>query len=168
MSGSEPIRLIVAPRDPGRASGVASLFRAMNARVKLRSATDDGQSHRDWNVLVVDTIGELACFYHYGTMAFVGGTYGKWGGHSLIEPLSAGRFTLHGPRVRNFQSIAREAAAAGAAREVHHAAELVDVLKELLADPERLRAAGARASDYAKTQAGSGRRQAKVLLSLIS
>jgi 3-deoxy-D-manno-octulosonic-acid transferase len=113
-------------------------------------------------------MGELADLYRYGTVAFVGGTFGKWGGHSLIEPLSAGRFTLHGPYVRNFRTVAREAAAAGAAREVGDADQLLAVLTELLEYEMMLREAGQKAAMYAATQAGSAERQSRVLMNLIT
>ena len=168
-AGSLPSpRLIVAPRDPSRSSRVVELFADQNKRVLLRSSADDGMTHDQWDIMVVDTMGELADLYRYGTVAFVGGTFGKWGGHSLIEPLSAGRFTLHGPYVRNFRTVAREAAAAGAAREVGDADHLLAVLTELLEYEMMLREAGQKAAMYAATQAGSAERQSRVLMNLIT
>ncbi len=168
-AGSLPSpRLIVAPRDPSRSSRVVELFADQNKRVLLRSSADDGMTHDQWDIMVVDTMGELADLYRYGTVAFVGGTFGKWGGHSLIEPLSAGRFTLHGPYVRNFRTVAREAAAAGAAREVGDADQLLAVLTELLEYEMMLREAGQKAAMYAATQAGSAERQSRVLMNLIT
>ena len=42
------------------------------------------------DVLLVDTVGELASLYSLATSAFVGGSLVRVGGHNLLEPLAAG------------------------------------------------------------------------------
>jgi len=58
------------------------------------------------NVLLLDTIGELSRIYRFGTVAFVGGSLVRSGGHNPIEPAAAGIPVCFGPHMSNFREIA--------------------------------------------------------------
>ena len=64
------LRLVIAPRHIARAEEVAALFadRVTLRRTQLR----DGALHADWDILLVDTLGELTAFYAIATVAVVG------------------------------------------------------------------------------------------------
>src|SRR5438093_2295803 len=51
--------------------------------------------------LVVDRVGVLATLYGAGTMAYVGGGFGRAGLHSVLEPAAWGIPVAFGPRWRN-------------------------------------------------------------------
>jgi 3-deoxy-D-manno-octulosonic-acid transferase len=88
------------------------------------------------DVFVVDTLGELACFYACADVAFVGGSLEDIGGHNLLEPAAAGTAMVTGPHLRNFADIAAQLEAAGALRIGADEAAVGDALEMLLADAD--------------------------------
>ncbi len=76
------------------------------------------------DVIVVDTIGELAQLYQLATVAFVGGSLVETGGHNILEPAVFGRPIVFGPFMHNFAEIAREFLAHDAAVQVQSEREL--------------------------------------------
>jgi 3-deoxy-D-manno-octulosonic-acid transferase len=95
------------------------------------------QGAADADVVVVDSVGELASLYHLAELAFVGGSLSPIGGHNLVEPVQAGRLALHGPNTENQRTQQALLAPLGVLRRVENAAELERALRELWADPDR-------------------------------
>jgi 3-deoxy-D-manno-octulosonic-acid transferase len=136
--------LVIAPRHPERFDEVERLAREEGLRVTRRTALDiDADPPAD--VVVLDTIGELAQLYRIATVVFVGGSLVPTGGHNILEPAAFGKPILFGPHMQNFKEIADAFLAAGAALQVGSPAELEEVLGELLADPSRRARLGAAA-----------------------
>jgi 3-deoxy-D-manno-octulosonic-acid transferase len=109
-----------------------------------------GASEADCQVLLLDTLGELADFYAAADVAFVGGSLVPVGGHNLLEPAALGLPVLSGPQQFSSPEIARVLRGQGALTIVHDAAELAAALTRLLADPQaraRQAAAGRAAID---------------------
>ena len=65
-------------------------------------------------VLLLDTLGELAALYAHADVAFVGGTLAPVGGHNVLEPAQAGCPVLFGPHPENARESAALLLAAGA------------------------------------------------------
>ena len=59
------------------------------------------------DVVVLDTIGELAQLYQVATVVFVGGSLVDAGGHNILEPAVFGKPIVFGPHMHNFAEIAR-------------------------------------------------------------
>jgi len=127
--------LAIVPRHPQRFEEVARLIEAHGLRGQRRS---DGQPVApDTQVWLGDSLGEMSAYYaaaRDGGVAFVGGSLLDFGCQNLIEPCAAGVPVLIGPSTFNFAEAAREALAAGAARQVVDAAQLVAQAQTLLAD----------------------------------
>jgi tetraacyldisaccharide 4'-kinase len=89
--------LVLAPRDPRRFSEVGELLDARGERWAPRSAlARDVPEGVD--VVLLDTIGELAGLYTNAKVAFIGGTFDpRVGGHSPAEAQAAGIPVVHGP-----------------------------------------------------------------------
>ncbi len=134
---------IIVPRHPQRFADVARLLEARGIAYARRSEAHDVPPTT--NLLLGDSLGELAAYYSVADVAFVAGNLAPLGGHNLIEAIAAGAPTLVGPHTFNFADAARDAVAAGAAWRVGDAEELLREVALLLADParrERMRAAG--------------------------
>ena len=58
------------------------------------------------DVVVLDTIGELARLYQIATVVFVGGSLVDAGGHNILEPAMFGKPIVFGPHMQNFAEIA--------------------------------------------------------------
>jgi 3-deoxy-D-manno-octulosonic-acid transferase len=133
--------LLLVPRHPDRFSAVADLLSRRQIRFARRSsglAPDDATE-----VLLVDTVGELAALYAAADVAFVGGSLVPIGGHNLLEPAALGLPVLTGPHYSNSKDVAELLIQDGAARQVNDAHELAATLALLLADPRERRRIGA-------------------------
>lgn len=134
----------IVPRHPQRFADVARLLAERGIAFARRS--EGTAVPADVDVLLGDTLGELAAYYATADVAFVAGNLAPLGGHNLLEAIAAGVPTLIGPHTFNFAEASREAVAAGAAGRVDDASALVREVDALLADPsrrERMRKAGA-------------------------
>jgi 3-deoxy-D-manno-octulosonic-acid transferase len=126
--------LILAPRHAARFEAVFDLARSRGLRVVKRSTA---VSAVEADVLVLDTLGELASVYKEADYVFVGGSLARWGGHNIIEPASQGKPVVFGPHMQNFSDIARLFLDANAAIQVGSEDELERTLLDLMNRPER-------------------------------
>src|SRR5207244_10065893 len=92
---------------------------------------------RNGDVLVLDTLGELAQVYPLATVVFVGGSLMPAGGHNILEAAVAGKPVVVGPHMENFQEIADEFQGEGALSVVLSAEELAREVAGLLVEPAR-------------------------------
>jgi 3-deoxy-D-manno-octulosonic-acid transferase len=148
------LRLLLAPRHPERASEVAALVAAAGHRAARRSALGTGP----WgggDVLVLDTLGELAQAYAFATVVFVGGSLVPSGGHNVLEAAVAERAVIVGPHMENFQEIADDFRAAGALVQVARAEDLGPAVARLLRDPDERERIGARARSLVERSRGA-------------
>jgi 3-deoxy-D-manno-octulosonic-acid transferase len=141
--GALPARTVtvIVPRHPQRFDAVAQLLRERGLPVVRRST--GAPLPQDASVMLGDTMGELLTYYAAADVAFVGGSLVPLGGQNLIEPIAVGTPTLVGPHTFNFAEASEQAIAAGAARRVADAADLIDAVGALLRDGaarERMRA----------------------------
>jgi 3-deoxy-D-manno-octulosonic-acid transferase len=157
--------LVVAPRHPARFDEVVKLTRARELRVARRS--EDAGSPAEADVLVLDTLGELASIYREADLVFVGGSLATWGGHNIIEPASHGKPVLFGPHMQNFADIARLFLDAGAAIQVGSEEALERSVRELLASPERARELSRRALDVVSENRGAADRTVAALKEIL-
>lgn len=134
--------LVLAPRHPTRAAEVERLLRRRGRRLRLRSQLN-GAVLRHGEVLVLDTLGELASLYGAARVAFVGGSLVPIGGHDVVEAASAGVPVLYGPHIQNTRQGAEILEAVGAGRRVYDADSLGVALREWIGAPERAAALGA-------------------------
>ena len=136
--------LILAPRHPARFASASSEATRRGLTVKRLSS---GGSAGDANVLLVDTVGQLATLYAMAGSAFVGGSLVPVGGHNLLEPLAAGVPVLFGPHTEHVAEIAAALIRAGAGVRVGDASALSEAWTRLARRPEerlRLVSAGSR------------------------
>lgn len=148
------LRLVLAPRHPERLAEVGRLLDERGLGWQRRSERPGPPGAPAPDVVLVDTVGELAALYGLADVAFVGGSLVPTGGHNLLEPAAHARAPLHGPHMHNFREITRALADAGGAVPVADAASLADAAAALLADPARRRDLGARAQGV--VEAGRG------------
>ena len=113
------LRLILAPRQPRRFEAVAELL--LGGGIPFHRASQPWPEGAEWNhfqVLLLDTLGDLAGAYAEGTVALVGGGWAATGGHNPLEPVRAGVPTLLGPGYLNFEDLVPPLAEAGLLRVV--------------------------------------------------
>lgn len=124
--------LILAPRHLQRIPRVEGLLDSQRVRWVKRTMIDGGGQPEE--VILLDTIGELAAIYALGTVIFVGGSFCKVGGHNILEALGHGKGVLFGPHMENFSEAAQLVLERGAGIQVRTPEELKEVLRRLLDD----------------------------------
>ncbi|MBS1815317.1 MAG: 3-deoxy-D-manno-octulosonic acid transferase [Acidobacteria bacterium] len=109
--------LVLAPRHPQRFASVAALIAEYGFRMaKLSEWREAPSPLQTGDVLLVDTIGDLAALYSIGWGAFVGGSLVDAGGHNPLEPALYGVSVAIGPSYQNFREIVEKMIAANAIR----------------------------------------------------
>jgi 3-deoxy-D-manno-octulosonic-acid transferase len=146
--------LIIAPRKPERFDDVEHLARRGGWKTARRSELPvDAEPRQD--VIVLDTIGELAQLYQIATAVFVGGSLVDMGGHNILEPAVFGKAIVFGPYMQNFAEIARTFVENDAAIQIKGGRELEAVLLALLNDPVRRARLGAAARALVEANRGA-------------
>jgi 3-deoxy-D-manno-octulosonic-acid transferase len=146
--------LIIAPRKPERFDEVEQLARRGGWNVARRSELPvDAEPRQD--VVVLDTIGELAQVYQLATAVFVGGSLVDQGGHNILEPAVFGKAIVFGPHMQNFAEIARAFVDNDAAIQIRSGRELERALLGLLTDPVRRARLGAAARALVEANRGA-------------
>jgi 3-deoxy-D-manno-octulosonic-acid transferase len=99
--------LILAPRKPGQFDAAAEIVLACGWKVVRRSQLDSAASlDQDTDVLLLDSIGELAGLYSLADVTFVGGSLIPAGGHNILEPAWFARPPVFGASMENFREMA--------------------------------------------------------------
>jgi 3-deoxy-D-manno-octulosonic-acid transferase len=162
--------LVLAPRKPERFEAAAefihesrrkfirrSEMRIVNPGQEATTATN-GSIPEDVNVILLDTIGELASLYRLADSAFVGGSLVPSGGHNILEPAAFGKIPVFGPSMENFAEIASRFVAAGAAIQVESPEDVGVAWIGLLRDRERQRKMGETAKALVDSSRGATQR----------
>jgi 3-deoxy-D-manno-octulosonic-acid transferase len=119
------------------------------------------------DVVVLDTIGELAQLYQLATVVFVGGSLVDHGGHNILEPAVFGKPILFGLHMENFREIADAFVTNGAAVQVAGERELEEALLTLVADPVRRARLGAAARALVEANRGAKTKTLAAIAELI-
>ncbi len=130
------LSLVLAPRHPDRFAEVPAIVEAAGFRCVRRTELEPGQ-WKPGEVLLLDTLGELASVFSLATVGFVGGSLVPQGGHNVLEVSANGVPVLTGPNVQNFQEIANEFHREGALVFVKDAAELAREMVSFANDAAR-------------------------------
>jgi 3-deoxy-D-manno-octulosonic-acid transferase len=151
--------LLLVPRHKDRFAAVADLLARRGVKFARRSgmarASPAAGLPVDTQVLLVDTIGELAALYASADVAFVGGSLVPIGGHNLLEPAALGLPVLTGPSHFNSKEIALLLLRRGAALQVANPEELAAALQRLLDQPAERRRMGDIGKDIVESNRGS-------------
>ena len=118
-------------------------------------------------VVVLDTIGELAQVYQIATAVFVGGSLVDGGGHNILEPAVFGKPIVFGSHMQNFKEIADAFVTHDAGIQVHNARGLEDALLALLTDPVRRARLGAAARALVESNRGAKDKSLAVIAQLL-
>ena len=126
--------LILAPRHPERFNEVSHLIiRHKFKGIKRTALTEQAQTN-PYDVILLDTIGELSKLYSIGTIIFVGGSLVPIGGHNVLEPVVHKKAVLFGPHMDNFLEISSHLKDNGGGLQVHTKEELLTHAQKLLSD----------------------------------
>ena len=161
--------LLIVPRHPQRFDEVANLAGLRGLRVARRSTLglDGADLDPAVEVLVGDSMGEMFAYYAACDCAFIGGSLLPLGGQNLIEACAVGKPVLIGEHTFNFALASDEAVAAGVARRVLDAADMLAQARILLLDAAERDAIGQAAFGFAEAHRGATTRTVELLQGLI-
>ena len=165
LANDEKLAMVLAPRHPERFEAVAGLL-ARSGIAWIRRSAGEIVGLRPGQVVLLDSIGELASVYSLAAVAFVGGSIAEAGGHNPLEPAQFGVPIVMGPHYANFRAITEDLKAHNALR-IAGRDELAGVLAELLTHPDDARAIGERALRVFEAQAGATARSVETLRELL-
>ena len=111
--------------------------------------------NEDWQVLLVDTIGELGAWWGAADIAFVGGSMGSRGGQNMIEPAAYGAAVCFGPNTRNFRDVVQRLLEREAAQVVESENDLFQFVSQSIQSPEGAAEMGQRAQELVRMQQGA-------------
>jgi 3-deoxy-D-manno-octulosonic-acid transferase len=158
------LKLLIAPRHTARFDAVAGMIRQRNLKMLRRSQLRASAGHSGpAQVLLLDTIGELAHLFPFATLVYMGGTLVPTGGHNVLEPARCGKPIVFGPHMENFRDIARLFVDGNAAIQIDGAAELAPAVVNLLSDPRRAAQLGLNALAIVEQNAGATERVLQIL-----
>lgn len=135
------IKLLLVPRRPERFNEVEDLVKERGFSITRKTLLDGG-AEGSFEVVLIDTMGELRMIYGLGTVIFVGGSLVEKGGQNLLEPASYKKPVFFGPHVDNFTSIAKALQEGGGGIQVRNGDELLSQAKRFLSNPSLLEDAG--------------------------
>ena len=162
-----PAALALAPRRLERADEIARIVQAQNRSLRRRTQIGDSPL-RPGEVLLLDSLGELAPLYAHAEVAFVGGSLVPVGGHNVLEPVFAARPVLFGPHTENARHAAEILEEVGAGIRVADAGDLARALLSLLADPADARRRGEAGRRALAAHRGSAERAAELTEALLA
>jgi 3-deoxy-D-manno-octulosonic-acid transferase len=184
--------LVIAPRHPERFGAVAALLDKSGVSWVKRSEWQSQpagstqplqfqplqfqplqfqplqlQPLQPGEIVLLDSIGELASVYSLASVAFVGGSLFPAGGHNALEPAQFGVPIVMGPHYANFRAITEDLRAHDAIC-ISEKEDLAEALIELLRHPVAAGAMGERARRVFDRQAGATARCVEALRELLA
>jgi len=160
------LALILAPRHPGRFDEVASLIQETGMPFGRKTVLQGGAAG-SCDVILLDTIGELATLYSIATVVFIGGSLVPVGGHNVLEAAVFKKPVLFGPHMDSCAEIAGAMKQNGGGILVASLPELIEQTQKLLSDRDLRESAGARAYQVVAENSGALHRNMKILQPII-
>ena len=150
---SKDVKCIIAPHEVHEAH-ILAIIERFNCRV-CRYSNITEAIPKETRVLIIDTIGLLSSIYRYGSVAYIGGGFGK-GIHNTLEAATYGMPVIFGPHYKKFKE-ARDLIDRGAGFSITGKDEF-NVLMERLWSPvsdSELQSSGDAALEYVQSMCGA-------------
>ena len=172
LEADSKLAMVLAPRHPERFGVVAALLQKSGLSWVKRSDWKEESAAglapvEAGQIVLLDTIGELASVYSLAAVAFVGGSLVPMGGHNPLEPAQFGVPIVTGSHYANFRTITGDLRAHDAIR-IAEKEKLASVLVDLLRNPAEAAAIGERARQVFEEQAGATDRTVHTLEGLLA
>jgi 3-deoxy-D-manno-octulosonic-acid transferase len=149
--------LIVAPREIQRTPDIVELAVKHGFSVSRRTLLKDTDAEA-YDVVILDTIGELGKFYGLGDVIYVGGTLVTHGGHNILEPAAHGKPILVGPNMFNFKDTYALFSERKACITVYDTQSLAEQMLLLLMNPKLRQEMSREALDIIRENKGASKR----------
>jgi 3-deoxy-D-manno-octulosonic-acid transferase len=168
LAADPNLSLVIAPRHPERFATVAALLDVSGLPWIRRSAwmKQPVEPLQAGQIILLDTIGELASVYSLASVAFIGGSLIPAGGHNPLEPAQFAVPIVMGPYYENFRAMVDDLRAHDAMR-IADKDELAATLIDLLSQRASAQAMGIRAHEVFERQSGATARSMEAIRTLL-
>lgn len=126
-------KLLLVSRHPQRIPDIVQLVEKSGLKYGYRSK---GDTFKNNDVILLDTMGELSKMYSICHFAFIGGSFNKTGGHNPLEATVYSKPTITGPNIHNFRDIYWLLSRSNAGKIVKNPKELSNYIEKLLSDSD--------------------------------
>jgi len=153
--------VLIVPRHPQRFDDVARTLGARGLKFGRRSQMGDFGSPKPVPVVDVvlgDSMGEMAMYYAAADVALIGGSLLPLGGQNLIEACAVGAPVVVGPHTFNFEQATHDAIEAGAAERAASPAEAIARMCAIAEDGVKRQAMSEAAQRFAAQHRGATQR----------
>ena len=125
---------VCVPRHAERREQVKTALEQSGFEVVLRSRPHHPENNAN-TCLVIDSTGELKDWTAHADLVIIGKSFLAHGGQNPCEAIMAGKVTIFGPHMENFEPLASSLVSQNAAVQVDDAAQLSETIERLLASP---------------------------------
>ncbi len=171
------LKLVIAPRHPERSDSIANIANKLGLNPMKWSKyreLDPPEPINDRKVLILDTMGELTCFYPIAHLVLLAGSFVKGiGGHNPVEPAYFAKPIITGPYTHNFNPMIGEMLSKSAIIQLENTGEpigkaLVSTIEKMILDPHLSTSLGDKAKDFISKHRGSSLRTFNAIKSYLS
>ncbi|MBC7757008.1 MAG: lipid IV(A) 3-deoxy-D-manno-octulosonic acid transferase [Bdellovibrio sp.] len=148
---------IIVPRHPQRFDEVEALIKKAGFTYLRRSNLRD-PAHKNVQVILGDSMGELFSYYAACDFTFIGGSLMPFGGQNLIEAATMGKPILIGEHTFNFADATEKAINAGAAIRVKDVKELRQQIQFLTENKDQCKVLQQAALSFSASATGATKR----------
>ncbi len=145
------VKTIIAPHEIEK-SHVEQIM-SLISRPAIRYSEAEGKDLSEYDILVIDNIGMLSSLYQYGSIAYIGGGFGK-GIHNTLEAATFGLPVLFGPNYKKFAE-ACDLIERGGAFSISDYDSLSEQLDWFFTNIRQCKLTGKIASDYVAEKTGA-------------
>ena len=124
-------KLLLASRHLERLPEIEEFIKKINLSYGFRSK---GDTFKDKDIILLDTMGELGKMYSICDFAFIGGSFNNTGGHNPLEAAVYNKPVITGPCIHNFKDIYSILTHTNAGKLVKTPKELEEHMLKLLTD----------------------------------
>ncbi len=128
------VKLLMVPRHMHRIPEIKDIInKETNLVYGMRSK---GDTFKDNDIVILDTMGELSKMYSICHSAFIGGSFNNTGGHNPLEAVVYSKPVVSGPDIHNFKDIYHILGKTSAGKVVKTPAECEEYMRKLLSDKD--------------------------------
>lgn len=146
------IKLIIAPHEIHK-KHIEQIILRFNNSIILYSELNEDIDLSKYKILIIDTIGILGSIYQYGSIAYIGGGFGK-GIHNILEAATYGLPVIFGPNYHKFYE-AKMLIKKGGAFTLNNQVEFDKTLENLLENNTQIKESGSIAKKFVYENKGA-------------
>jgi len=160
------IVMILTPRHPERYETVRKIITEFGLRFVNRTQLETIKGEEEFDIILLDTIGELANVYSLSEISIVGGSFVPIGGHNILEPAFYSVPVIYGHYMNRQPEMLELMSRYGGGIQVD-SNQLRDVVLNLLSDESKRREIGKKARKAVEVNKGSAKRCVDIILDMV-